>query len=173
MAPHEEFLQLCAAATAGELTSGEQQRLGAHLESCAGCRRMMHEYALAAQHGATALVSAFITEQADDDGSWAVEEAEKAFFKRLEDENKSPKSAGATSGETAEPGQRFRYRPSQVRWREAWMSLAAVVFLAIALAITAYRTGVKRGTATARTTNQTVKEASLEEQVSWRTKTGG
>ena len=31
MVPHEEFLELCAAATAGELSIDEEARLDAHL----------------------------------------------------------------------------------------------------------------------------------------------
>jgi hypothetical protein len=31
MAPHEEYLELCAAATAGELNPGERAKLAAHL----------------------------------------------------------------------------------------------------------------------------------------------
>jgi len=35
MTPHEEFLELCAAATAGELNPDEQANLDAHLADCA------------------------------------------------------------------------------------------------------------------------------------------
>ncbi len=42
MTPHEEFLELCAAATAGELNPGEQANLDAHLTEERGfvvCRK--------------------------------------------------------------------------------------------------------------------------------------
>jgi flagellar biosynthesis chaperone FliJ len=166
MAPHEEFLKLCAAATANELTPDERAKLDAHLERCAECQRTMKEYEVAAQHTA-ALAAKFAPEQNESDHSWSVEEAEKSFFERLKDENKSPRAAEESHCETAKRGQRFGYRPSHIHWREVWMSLAAVVFLALALAITANRTGVKRGTDSARPTNETAKDStSLEEQAS-------
>jgi anti-sigma-K factor RskA len=167
MAPHEEFLQLCAVATAGELTFHEQQRLGAHLETCAECRRIIHEYAIASQLGAAALASEFPVEETESEGSWSIVEAEKAFLKRLQKEIKSSGPAGESRGETAERGQRFRYRPAAVHWRAMWMSLAAVALLSLALAVTAYRTGVKRGAEATRATGDPSKEAAaLEEQAS-------
>src|SRR5216684_5919403 len=90
MAPHEEFLQLCAAATAGELTCDEQTTLRAHLEGCVECRQVMQEYEVAAERGAAALASEFSLEESESDRSWSVEQAEKAFLKRLSAENRSP-----------------------------------------------------------------------------------
>ena len=97
MAPHEEFLELCAAATAGELTSGEQQRLDVHLEICLECRQTMQEYELAAQHGATALAWHFASEEAETDRAYSVTQASKAFLKRLSAETNSPRPPNEVS----------------------------------------------------------------------------
>lgn len=44
MVPHEEFLELCAAATAGELTADERAKLDAHLAVCKECREASAEF---------------------------------------------------------------------------------------------------------------------------------
>src|SRR5438128_3273236 len=93
MNPHEEFLELCAAATAGELNPGEQAILDAHLAECAECRRAMREFEIASRHGVAALALELAPEKAETDNSWSVEKAEEGFFKRLD------KEAG---GQTAE-----------------------------------------------------------------------
>ena len=42
--PHDEFLELCAASTSGELTDDEQKRLREHLAVCASCREALRQY---------------------------------------------------------------------------------------------------------------------------------
>lgn len=165
MAVHEEFLELCAAATAGELTVAEQTKLDAHLAVCSDCRRAMSEYDVASQHGAAALASEVAPKNAESDGSWSVENAENALFERLDAEKDSRRTRIENS---AKQGQRFTYRPSEIRWREVLMPFAAAVLLALALGIATYRTGVKRGTDVAQTTPESHKDSlpSLEEQVS-------
>lgn len=151
MTPHEEFLELCAAATAGELDSGEQTKLDAHLVECAKCRQAMREYEIASRDGVAALASELATEGTETEVSWSVEKAEETFFKRLD------KEAGRQTPAAEEPalrGQRFTYRPSQIRWREVWMPFAAAVLLSLALGIAAYRTGIRRGTDVARSTTE-------------------
>ena len=43
MSPHEEFLELCAASTAGELTKEESRKLDEHLLGCAACREVLKQ----------------------------------------------------------------------------------------------------------------------------------
>src|SRR5262245_50348018 len=166
MAPHEEFLELCAAATAGELIADEQAKLEAHLSLCTECRRAMAGYEIASQRVVAAAASEVDGAEPQRDVDWSVEDAEKALLKRLEAEDGLPSDSPENQPEAAKIGQRFTYRPSQLRWQELWMSLAAVGILGLALTITAYRTGMKRGTDIAQMTtgpaNSSV--ASIEEQ---------
>jgi hypothetical protein len=171
MGPHEEFLELCAAAVAGELGTDEQARLDAHLASCPECRRARSEYETAAAKAREALAEEH--DQVNQEGldqSWSVEKAEAAFFKRLDKERQGNGSnrAGYDAPDKAKTGRRFTYRPSQIRWQEIWMPFAAAILLALALGVAAYKTGVKRGADVARTLPYPVKasDSSLEEQAS-------
>src|SRR5215475_6122067 len=89
MAPHEEFLELCAAAIAGELTTAEQAKLDAHLAVCSECRWAIDEYKTASVHGVAALASELAPVDVEVGSFWSVEEAERTFFQRLETEKKS------------------------------------------------------------------------------------
>jgi hypothetical protein len=154
MGRHEEYFELCAAATAGELSADEQGKLDAHLAVCLECRLALSGFEAAARKGVAAFAEEHVPEEQEgSDSSWSVERAEAAFFKRLE--NEQGRESGKDSDDAADPvktGQRFTYRRSQIRWREVWMPFAAAVLLALALGIAAYRIGVKRGTDVARTT---------------------
>lgn len=168
MSLHEEFRELCASATAGELSDNEQAKLTAHLAVCADCRRLKSEYESAAVAGAAAFAESHPADAGEvvSDASWSVEQAEEKFFARLAEEDR--RSVVSSRVEKAAGGRRHTYRPSQIRWREIWMPFAAAILLAVALGIAAYRSGVKRGTDTALKTTQPAKELenSLEAQVS-------
>ncbi len=154
MGSHEEFLELCAAATAGELSADEQMRLDAHLAGCADCRRAKSEYEAAHETVVAALAQELEPIEGSGRDSWSVEAAEKTFFKRLDQEQKKAQSATV-------PGRRFTYRPSQIHWREVWMTFAAAVLLALALGIASYRTGIKRGADVARISPPAPKESAV------------
>jgi len=162
---HEEFLELCAAATASELTPAEQATLGAHLAVCADCRRAMAEYEMAARRGAAGFAAEPAPTEAESEGSWSLEEAETKLFQRID---AIRQSATEVQGAGVKQGQRFTYRPSEIRWREVWMPLAAAILLALALGIAAYRTGMRRGTEVARTGPEPLNDSqtTLEEQLS-------
>jgi anti-sigma-K factor RskA/putative zinc finger protein len=165
---HEKFRKLSAAATAGELRAEERAKLDAHLSDCLDCRQAMSEYETAARLGVAAFAHDLApSAPADTDGSWSVERAETAVFRRLEDDRVH---ASGTNGvgvpRRVGTGQHYTYRPSQTRWRDLWMPFAATVLLAIALGIAAYRTGVKRGADAANTLPVPAKglASSLEKQ---------
>src|SRR5215469_4535885 len=119
MALHEEFLRLCAAATANELTAEEQARLQEHLTSCPECRQVLEEYKTASQHMLAVLAPDADRNETEQDNTWSVEEAEKKFFKRLESERESASGDQEHDG-PIKRGHRFIYRPSQIRWQDVW-----------------------------------------------------
>src|SRR5579885_553102 len=129
MDSHEEFLELCASATAGELTAEEHAKLEAHLAGCPDCCRAMREYEIATRTGVAALAPELTSKEKAADDSWSVEAAEKTFFKRLDAEEARSATPEEASNDEVKSGQRFTYRPSQIHWREVWMTFAAAVLL--------------------------------------------
>src|SRR5262249_48469578 len=119
MGRHEEFLKLCAAATAGELSAEERTRLAAHLVTCAECRQALREYEVTVKRSIAAMVGdvAIGEEEPQTDTSWSVDRAEKALFARLEREQDSsqPPRDAHDQDKDAVRGQRFAYRPSPIR----------------------------------------------------------
>src|ERR1700683_4585115 len=120
MNSHEDFLELCAAAVAGELSVEEQVKLDDHLGICPECRRARSEYEAAAIKGVAALAEVQDRDNSQGVGtSWSGEKAEAAFFRRLEREQEGSESdrIGYDRSEEAKGGKRFTYRPSQIQWR--------------------------------------------------------
>ncbi len=89
MIAHEEFRQLCALATSGCLTSGEQTRLKEHLASCAECREAAREYERVTRIGVPSLALDFPAESPDVPFGWSEERAYQGFLERLE--NQTPR----------------------------------------------------------------------------------
>ncbi|MCU1305266.1 MAG: Anti-sigma-K factor RskA [Candidatus Sulfotelmatobacter sp.] len=166
--PHDEFLELCAISTSGQLTGEEQRRLQKHLVICPSCRQVMREYEAVLSETIPSLVSE--REGLQSDPSWSQEQAEAALFERLTMEEQFDTDRGHTWRDSAPKA--IRGVPSsvgQTTWRNVWMLCAAGVLLCIALGISAYRVGTQHGAHSARaipTRDQGDQIAALQQQLS-------
>ena len=162
--PHDEFLELCALSTSGELTGEEQKRLQAHLAVCPSCREAMNQYeAVVAK---TFLALAPEPESSESDLPWSQEQAEAVFFQRLTLEEKSGTDRGGTERNTST--NLVPFSVTQATWRNLWMLYAAGILLFIALGFSAYQVGVYRSAKTTAVTPLASQNdaTALEQQVS-------
>jgi hypothetical protein len=147
MEPHDEFRELCAIATSGELSEQEQRKLRAHLIGCPECRQALKEFEAVVGIGVPLLASQLSTEYSERSAS---------IQPRVSNSNHSESSGVAArtqidvdgaglASKVAEAGfvfaQRNRPARKQMNWNYVWFSFAACVLLTIALGIYAYRIG--------------------------------
>jgi anti-sigma factor RsiW len=173
--PHDEFLELCAASTSGELSDDEQKRLQEHLAACAACREALRQYESIVSDVIPAIAAAEELERVPPSETWSQEQqeqAEKALFDRLTGEKKHPGETGKRNGSSIFPHRILRFS-SESNWRNVWMLYAAGILLFCALSFFAYRVGMHRAADIAkRSQPQPAKQgavptqASLEEQLS-------
>jgi len=162
--PHEEFLELCAVATSGDLTEEERNKLKAHLAGCPECRQALKEFEVAVDIGMPLLASQLATVPAEESSTRQRELAEAVTPKGTECPVAHENDCVSTDEGTrsfAFAG-RKRYRPSQVNWTYVWMPFAACVLLTIALGITAYRAGKFDNAEVGRTVSSDNAEARIE-----------
>lgn len=150
--PHNEFLELCAVATSGQLSAEEQQRLQHHLADCPSCREAMHQYEAIAGKVIPALAPEFLAAASQDASNWSENRAEAALFSRLEREEQGTQSGHEKprGRDYSRPGIRPLFHSAgEVVWRHVWMQYAAGILLVIALGISVYQLGLHRGVETA------------------------
>jgi hypothetical protein len=172
--PHDEFLELCAASTTGELSDDEQKRLQQHLAVCASCREALRQYESIVSNVIPAIAASEAPENVPTTtGDWSQEKAEKALFDRLAREEKD--RADRTDRRNGSSYFPHRILPfsNESTWRNVWMLYAAGILLFVAVGFFAYRVGVRRATDVVKTpqpqpTQQepVPAQASLEEQLS-------
>jgi hypothetical protein len=167
MAPHEEFLELCAISITGELTGEERKKLAEHLESCPSCRKALEQFKISARASIPAAADE-LHEVGLIDPSVSVEKAVAAFFARFDE-----KGGFRTSGTTnrgAEPAigafRREPNAPSGLEWGQLWMPLVAIILLGLALGVASYRIGIRKGVDFASVQQNDGVLAKLEEQLS-------
>jgi len=152
--PHEEFLELCAVSTSGDLSEEERVKLQVHLSGCDECRRALKEFEAAVDVGVPLLASKLSSISPDNFAQPPLPKKELASAdsaSREDSQFAEAKESVATNGEKtgfAFAG-RYAYRPSQINWRYVWMPFAACILLTVALGIYAYRVTKDRNIAVA------------------------
>jgi hypothetical protein len=167
--PHDEFLELCAVSTSGQLTGEEQKRLQEHLAVCQSCRESLRQFEAVVGQAIPAIAANEEPESAEPGPSWSQEQAEKAFFQRLAQEEKhEPKNLRSLSELPTNP-HRLPPFSSSLPWRQVWMLYAAGILLFLTLGFYAYRVNVHRPTEVAQHAPpqpSVQNQVSLEEQLS-------
>jgi hypothetical protein len=143
---HEEFRQLCALATSGCLTSGEQARLKEHLASCADCREAAREYEKVTRVGVPSLALDFPAESSDVPFGWSEKQAYQDFLERLENQSPLRKKPGALQA-TESPSSTVIRIGTTRPWRAPLNRLlpyAAAIAVALLTGLLGYRIGTGR-----------------------------
>jgi Anti-sigma-K factor rskA/Putative zinc-finger len=144
--PHDEFLELCALSTSGDLTEREQNTLQAHVAQCPECRQALTEFEAAVNIGVPLLSSKLATAPT---GEFEFGDPARAPSAR----SGVPVSAEVRTDETTEAARGARvfafahrngHRPTPVNWTYVWLPFAACVVLSAALATYTYRAGKSR-----------------------------
>jgi hypothetical protein len=159
--PHDEFLELCALSTSGQLTREERNRLQEHLPGCRSCREAIKQYEAVVSNAISALASD--RESLESNPSWSPERAEAALLQRLtlEEELGADRGGGEGGYASKAPG-RVPVSASQATWRNVYALCAAGVLLCIALGVSAYQVGIRRGVKTASTI-----PIAIQDSVAW------
>lgn len=145
MKPHDEFLELCAVSTSGDLTKEEQKRLEKHLAGCRECRQALREFQAVADIGVPLLLPE-LSKAPQERLSLIPNKAVEAAMKEQEplaDANLA-NAAERAQGTGLVFAQRNGHRHAPLNWDHAWLSLAAMVLLMLALGTYAYRIGKGR-----------------------------
>jgi putative zinc finger protein len=169
--PHDEFLELCAVSTSGQLSEEDQRRLQEHLAVCSSCREALQQYEAIIRHAIPAIGAEETPENLEAGPHWSEKQAESALFERI------ARDEGGGGIERTGPIPRHRETSSRrvlapesaAAWRSVWTLYAAGILIFVALAVCAYQVGIRRGTNAAKVTAphpDTQSLSSLEEKLS-------
>jgi anti-sigma factor RsiW len=162
LSSHEEFLELAAAATSGELTQEERRKLDEHLAGCASCRETTQQLESTIRTAIPALAAGVPQDDSKTHSAWSQDRAEARLFECLDgEEQERDENRRAIPGRQDEHHR--AYFPSRIRWDHLGLSSAAIALFALGLGITAYR--ISRKPAVTTTTTSTARASVLEEQL--------
>jgi hypothetical protein len=166
--PHNEFLELCAVSTSGQLTEEERKKLQEHLALCGSCRETLKQYEAVVSQAIPAFAANEVSEDPELGSDWSEEEVEHAFLERLEQEQRGQPKKSTGANEVSTTPRRLPPFSSKSAWCHVWMLYAAGILLFVSISFYAYREGVLRGTDNAKLdSNQpsTLIPTSLETQL--------
>jgi DNA repair exonuclease SbcCD ATPase subunit len=167
--PHDEFLELCAVSTSGQLTEEEQKKLQEHLAGCESCRDALRQYEAVVKQAIPAIAANQEPESAQPAPAWSQEEAEKAFFKRLAQEEKQEPKSFRTAGDLSTNPHHLPPFSSGIGWPQVWMLYAAGILLFLTVGFYAYRIRVHHSIEVAQQPppqQRVQNQGSLEEELS-------
>lgn len=149
--PHDEFLELCAVSTSGQLNQDEQKKLDEHLAVCSTCREAVKQYESLVAHVAPAIAAEETAEHIDPGPSWSQQRAEAALLNRIaQEENRERVATREQQSEGMSGARSVLPFAGNSTWRHVWTLYAAGVLLAFALGICLYQVGMRRGVDTAK-----------------------
>jgi hypothetical protein len=170
--PHDEFLELCAISTSGQLSEEDQRRLQEHLAVCSSCREALEQYKAIIRHAIPAIAAEEETPENLEVGPrWSERQAEAALFERIarEEGNFGIERNVPIQVRRRGSSRRVLSPDSAAAWRSVWALYAAGILLFIALGLCAYQVGIRRGTNAVHVTApppDTQSQISLEEKLS-------
>jgi hypothetical protein len=170
MGPHEEFLELCAVSTSGDLTEEEQKKLQAHLAVCPECRQALKDFEAAVDVGMPLLSSKLTGSPCEESG--LVQGVLPASVLPREVDSVAEQYETVISAGNEKRGfafaQRNGRRRSRINWNYVWLPFAACVLLTIALGIYSYRIGRSRNSEVVRVISNSSdpRVGALEQQIS-------
>lgn len=175
MERHDEFLELCAVSTSGELSEQERKKLEAHLVGCAECRQALKEFEAAVDVGVPFLGAKLSADSLfDSSRPFVSSQPESERPAPLECTTPPPRDVNKAGSIPDIDKRGFVFaqgnspRRRQINWRYVWLPFAACILLTIALGIYAYRIGGARRVEVTQTATYTpdIQIEALEQQMS-------
>jgi anti-sigma factor RsiW len=175
MAPHDEFLELCAVSTSGELSEQEKTKLETHLAGCAECRQALQEFEAAVDVGVPFLASKLSPVRPLDPSepfTSRQSKSEPAVSLDRAATSRTHATDASAASDVVERGFAFAQRNgrghTKVNWNYVWLPFAASILLTVALGIYSYRMGRSRSVEVTQKTPSTpdTQIEALEQQMS-------
>ena len=79
--PHDEFLELCAGSTSGQLNAAERKKLEEHLAVCSSCREALKQYQAVIDQVIPALAPEEMAQNIDPGPGWSQDRSEQLLFR--------------------------------------------------------------------------------------------